>query len=261
MIWSQFRVFLEALERQPFRSAFSRLPKQPVISPLLLSTPTRLEFIMFVGIRERLAKLKLQGASNWIAEIDRLDKEIEKVLAMATRGCTVSRADARHLREQLHKVNKILVSGFNEAGRTAKALPGRSSNRLREEVIALQYVDYIQYILHQQRNLLLFSISAFVLSIIALHAYPFQAPRTINTFITVVFISFAIGVVMVLISAERDAILSRITKTKSGELSSSFYFKVASYLAVPMVTVLSSQFPSWGRLLFSWVQPLLEAIK
>jgi hypothetical protein len=94
-----------------------------------------------------------------------------------------------------------------------------------------------------------------------LHAYPFQAPRTIDTFITVVFISFAVGVVMVLVGAERDAILSRITKTEAGTLSGSFYVKVAGYVGVPLVTVLSSQFPSWGRFLFSWVQPLLESIK
>ena len=264
IVWHRFRLFLEALERQPFRSAFSRLPKQTAVSPLLVSTPRRVEFTMFVAIRERLAKLKLEWDSNWLA-IGNLDDEIGTILAKATCGCIVSRSCAQTLRKQLQVINGNLLTGLSgpaaESEATGKAEASNSPDQLREEVLALQYIDYIDYIIHQQRNLLLFSVSAFILSIVALHAYPFQAPRTIDTFITVVFISFAVGVVMVLVGAERDAILSRITKTEAGTLSGSFYVKVAGYVGVPLVTVLSSQFPSWGRFLFSWVQPLLESIK
>ncbi len=64
-----------------------------------------------------------------------------------------------------------------------------------------------------------------------------------------------------LAQAERDPILSRITNTTPGKLSGGFFVKIAGYLGVPLITVLGSQFPSWGRFLFSWIQPLLEAIK
>jgi hypothetical protein len=136
-----------------------------------------------------------------------------------------------------------------------------SPDILREEIIALQYDDYIQYVLHQQRNLLLFAVLSFILSILALHAYPFEGPRMITTFITFVFIAFAGGVIVVLAQADRNPILSRITKTTPGKLSGGFFLKVAGYIGVPLITVLSSQFPSLGHFLFSWVQPLLDAVK
>jgi hypothetical protein len=275
MVWRQFRMFLEQLERLPLRFGFESLPKCRGISPLFQFTPPHSEFRMFVGIRERLARLKLQEEFNLSCPvaIRDLDAEIGATLTRVTQGSRISRADAQPLRRSLAKVNQSLLDDLNasfwKSGRPqtdknpaeGSNVSANSSDALREEVIALQYQDYIQYVLHQQRNLLMFSVSAFLLTVFALHAYPFEGPRIITTFITVVFISFACGVVTVLASAERDPILSRITKTEAGKLSGGFYGKVAAYLGVPTITVLSSQFPSWGRFLFSWIQPLLEAIK
>jgi hypothetical protein len=54
-----------------------------------------------------------------------------------------------------------------------------------ESLIAFQLVGYIRYTLHHVRNLIDFVTVGFVLSLIALHGYPSQAPRTITTFITI----------------------------------------------------------------------------
>jgi hypothetical protein len=58
----------------------------------------------------------------------------------------------------------------------------------------------------------------------------------------------------------RDAILSRIANTDPGKISADFYFRIASFGALPVLTLLSSQFPSIGRFLFSWIQPGIEAL-
>ena len=60
---------------------------------------------------------------------------------------------------------------------------------------------------------------------------------------------------------DRDAIMSRITATKANELGSAFYLRVAQYGVLPLLTVLSSQFPEINRFLFSWLQPAIEAIR
>jgi hypothetical protein len=36
--------------------------------------------------------------------------------------------------------------------------------------------------------------------------------------------------------------------------------RLVSYGALPLLTVLASQFPAIGRFLFSWVQPAIEAL-
>ncbi len=190
LIWRQFRVFLEQLERLPLRFAFDELPKKRVISPLFQFTAWHAEFTMFVAIRERLARLKLKLTQQQSLDstssdaIGDLDREIGGILTSVTTGLRISRNDAGNLRLSLEKVNKILLNdlhrGLWKSGRSERGGDEPRNEEeavldgLREEVIALQYHDYIQYILHQQRNLLLFALTAFTLSILALHAYPFR---------------------------------------------------------------------------------------
>jgi hypothetical protein len=128
-------------------------------------------------------------------------------------------------------------------------------------MIAFQIIGYIRYTLHQVRNLIYFVMVGFVLSMVALYSYPFQAPRTITTFITVMFLVFGGGIVLVMAQADRDRFLSRITNTRPGALNAGFFTRLITYLGLPLVTVVASQVPSWGRFLFSWVQPALEALK
>ena len=110
------------------------------------------------------------------------------------------------------------------------------------------------------RNLIYFVTVGFVLSLIALHCYPFQSPRTITTFIMIMFTVFAGGIAVVMAGGSRSD-LSRITNTPLGSLDAGFFKRVVVYLGVPFVTVIGSQVPAWGRFLFSWVQPALEALK
>jgi hypothetical protein len=58
----------------------------------------------------------------------------------------------------------------------------------------------------------------------------------------------------------RDATLSRVTETKAGKLDWEFYARTASFLVLPLLTVLASHFPSVGQYISSWVQPALKAL-
>jgi hypothetical protein len=268
MVWHQFRLFLEQLERHPLRFAFDHLPQRSAISPLFQFTQGHAEFTMLVAIREHLAELKRLDP-KFSGAADKLDSEIGLILTSVALEHRVSRKHAAPLLQSLRQVNDALVDELHrslwKSGRPARSADKPeappSQDILREEVIALQYDDYIQYILRQQRNLLLFAIVGFILSIWALHAYPFEGPRTITTFITFMFIAFAGGVTSVLYQAERNPMLSRITKTTPGKLSGAFFLRVAGYIGVPLITVLGSQFPSLRHFLFSWIQPVLGAVR
>ena len=78
---------------------------------------------------------------------------------------------------------------------------------------------------------------------------------------TVVCLALGLGIVAVLAEMDRDAIMSRITNTKANELGMTFFIRVAQYGVLPLVTLVSSQFPEITRLLFSWLQPAIDAIK
>jgi hypothetical protein len=59
----------------------------------------------------------------------------------------------------------------------------------------------------------------------------------------------------------REAILSRLTSTKAGELGWDFWLKFASAAAIPVLSLLAGQFPEINQILFSWLEPALQAMK
>jgi len=75
------------------------------------------------------------------------------------------------------------------------------------------------------------------------------------------FIVIGITVGIVYAQMHRDATLSHMTDTTPGELGFDFYIKMAAFGAVPLLSLLSAQFPEVNRFLFAWLQPALEALK
>jgi hypothetical protein len=129
------------------------------------------------------------------------------------------------------------------------------------EFFALRYVRFIQAACRQMENLLIFISIGFVLMLISLNSYPFQSGHVLGWFLTGFLIVLGAGVVALLAGAERDPILSRMNGTTPGSLGKDFYLNVLSYGALPLLTVLAVQFPSLGQFLFSWVQPMLQAMR
>jgi hypothetical protein len=69
------------------------------------------------------------------------------------------------------------------------------------------------------------------------------------------------SVIFVYAQMHRNATLSRITDSEIGELGADFWLRIASFLAIPTIGLLASQFPIINRYLFFWVQPLSGALK
>ncbi len=273
LVFKEFRLFLEQLDRHPLRFVFSDLPSTTSISPLLQLTRQK-RYLSLVAIRDSLRMLVKDASEEFTTAVGTFEEEVAMIFASATRGIVVRQTAAMPMLESLDRINSLIVDELNlgdwqeghserksAAKDTGPADSVPSPKDLGEEVIAIQYRDYIQYVVHQQQNMLVFVITGFLLSMLALHCYPFQSPRAVTTFISVMFLMFGAGVVTVLAKADRDPILSRITKTTPDKLSGGFFLRVAGYLGIPLITVLGSQFPNWGRFLFSWIQPLLEAMK
>ena len=59
----------------------------------------------------------------------------------------------------------------------------------------------------------------------------------------------------------REAGLGRLTSSESGELGWTFWLKFASAAAIPVFSLLAAQFPGINRLLFSWLEPAMQAVK
>ena len=133
--------------------------------------------------------------------------------------------------------------------------------RHASKYVALQYSIFIGYVLQHLQNLLLCSIAGFVLIVIALNCFAFQFPEALSCVIAAVLVLSAIAVVTVLAQLERDPIVSRLSGTHEWELGKDFYIRVIAYGALPVLTVISTQFPAVSRFLTSWVEPAVSKLQ
>ena len=138
---------------------------------------------------------------------------------------------------------------------------GDEDFKANSELFALRYVAFIQATCRQIENLLVFLPMGFVLTLISLNSYTFQSGHVLGWFMASLLIAMGIAVGLMLAGAERDEILSRLNGTTPGKIGKNFYMNLLSYGALPVLTVLAAQFPSIGSFLFSWVQPVLQALR
>jgi hypothetical protein len=144
-----------------------------------------------------------------------------------------------------------------------RELPGPADVDCRsvaEEFVALRYISLINFESAQLKNLVVLLSVGFVLALAALAAYPFLAGRAGVWTLAGVFVVLGAAIVMSFAQMDRDAILSKLANGTPGKLDWSFYIRVASYGALPLLALLASQFPSVGRSLFSWLEPALSAL-
>ena len=224
LIWKSFQPFLEQLDRHPIRFVFSDIPGATSISP----------FFALVAVRDSLRMLAKNASDDLTAEVERFEQQIAGVFAPAMDGTVVLQSNAMPLLNSLKQINAIIVGALNRGcwreGHSERKLAAKDPDTaesiceaLREEIIGVQYRDYIQYVVHQQQNLLVFVITGFLLSMAALHCYPFQSPRTVTTFISVNRNSTPIGTAYrstATFPALRRALRKGTTSSSRGRLSS-----------------------------------------
>ncbi len=91
--------------------------------------------------------------------------------------------------------------------------------------------------------------------------YPFEGQRYIEFMIICLFILAGVTVGTVFAQMDRDPLLSRLNETKPNQLGLSFVYRMISYGALPLITLLASLVPDIGNFLQSWLQPALQSLK
>jgi hypothetical protein len=130
-----------------------------------------------------------------------------------------------------------------------------------EEFVALRYLSLIRSVLANIRYLMVFVSCTFVLAIVAWNSYPFEPRQLIDWVFTGLLAVLGLGVTWVLAQIHRDAILSRIAKTKANELGAEFYIRIISFGALPLLTWLAYEFPGVGNTILKFLQPGIEVMK
>jgi hypothetical protein len=294
-LWLQFRTLLRAIENVPFRRGFSDL-KSLTWKPLWkLAGNGREEFVQLLGRElDALRKIKNSGISvgGLATAIDEAKKatekvssEYEKVIDGKATCLTVKEVPElfRDLQTKLAKcVSEALIYANQKWRLEPYSPPGVKSDlakdsehkealvdppaedpatRAVEHFLCLFYLNIILVPLRRLQTLILAMAGVFVFVLISYSSYPFESRESFHVLLISIFfvISLVVGVVYGQMYA--NPLLSRITNTKPGELGLDFWVRLGTFVFVPLLSLLSVQFPEVNNFLFSWLEPALQSIK
>jgi hypothetical protein len=279
LLWCELRRVLGRLEELPLREAFSRLPKQFSTNAIWQQGGAIVNYKRLTRMIECVKALQAGGGGPAAGlPVADLDCALSKVLA----------TEARHRRpghDTMKTIGRIVQSlattitlntlkpiwrqgssdstdGEEDANLTPKGRQLRlhydRERILAEEFLALHYVAYIWNTCIQMRFLLFAIFTGFILAYLSVESYPFTAHHTLVSLLIFILVVLLAVMICVFVQMDKDAILSRIADREPGKLDKDFYFRVLSYVALPLFTVIAGQFPSLARWLFSWTEPALR---
>jgi hypothetical protein len=284
IIWYRLKQFLMHLERHPLRGAFTDLPKERMWSPIMQHGGLQRTYLLEFRALECAKKLKeLLLPNGFLFNPILFEGNLTLRLATMANGQRSTRDEAQGAYAQIRNLGQSIVQNVLLAeweGGSSDTLAAIQDKRDEQkltppvpfpvdiqrskasaEFVVLPYLFYIRTILLQLQNLLFSVVAGYVLLVLAISCYPYQAQRTLSWGMTISLLLLGTVIVMMLAQMSRDAILSRITETTPGKLDGDFFFHLAAAGTLPVLSLVASQFPAVSRFLFSWLQPTLEAIK
>jgi hypothetical protein len=285
VVWERLKRFLEQLERHPLREAFSAMPRDRVWSPIMQHGPMRRTYLFEIRSLETAMKIRDLDPPDpdWDADVDGLERDLPAKMGRIAQGERLASAESHNTYRHIQCMAEKLVSsrlaemwkqgssetlaGIEErieakaTDRPKQLSDSDKEKKVAAEYVALPYLFFIRVNLLQIHNLLFFVVGGFVLAVFSMASYPFQSPRVLGWCMTVTAAVLGYGVARMFAQISKDSILSRITETEPGKLDSAFYMKLAAAGALPVISLITSQFPSVSRFLLSWLQPTLESLK
>lgn len=134
--------------------------------------------------------------------------------------------------------------------------------RAAEEYAAVEVVEYVEWVLRHLRRLAGFLLLALLLTTAMLSSYPFNPQSRAKLALVFVLIGAVGSLVYVMAQMNRNEVLSRITKTDPGRITwnRGFIVNLLLFAVIPLLALVSSEFPEVRMLLFTWIEPLLRTV-
>lgn len=282
-IWHRLRSVLDEVADTRLRDAFSRLP--PPVGRLMRLTP--FDPMSDVTIENAIATRwrRMKGLYFRSAMVTAPDKPEATESLMKENGSPERRSkfgeppvgglelcrffhalDAEWRRTQTDEPTHDAPPGAPAptpaAGTTPASDPSILWLRTTEECTALYVVDYLDWTLAHLRALALFLLVSLLTTTLLVYGYPFQPQSLIRSVFVVVFVATVAVLLFVIAQMNQNEILSRIAKTVPGQVTwdTSFVVNLVLFAAVPILTLLSAQFPAIRAAVSSWIEPTLHAL-
>src|SRR5258708_30247172 len=263
--WRALRKLLQDLERRPLRYAFSRLPKSFSWTTVWAGDPRpqlimparsldALRMIPDVKVQEqvRAIEAEFQALKKQDRSFDKVPDHVSRLndaLNTAFGLLSSKRKDVWH---------EGISDSIESREKKDEAPPEWKKDPVpiaAEEFLPLRFLTFIPYTLPLMHAFLQFIMYGFILLVLALAVYPFEGRLYIEVALLFIFVISGAIVATVFAQMDRDPLLSRLSETKPNQLGINFVIRLASFGALPLLTLLASLVPDVGSFLQSWLQP------
>jgi hypothetical protein len=139
-------------------------------------------------------------------------------------------------------------------------LDGRVGDPEVRQLVALRVAAWLRYVFAHMRSCLIGALAGGVLALVGVTAYAFQ-PRHFVSLAIGLALATAVGLtLLVFVQMDRNATLSRIGATTPGKITfdRTFFSKLFTFVGLPVLGLIATQFPAVGRLLGSIASQLLR---
>lgn len=293
-LWLKFRTLLRAIEAVPFRRGFAEL-KSLTWKPLwkLASNGQeeyrqllRKQLDALVELKERRTPGKALETSveNAITKADAVSAEFEKLVygtaapdtelnvmkgfqAMQSSLAATAAEFLQELNEKWKHEPFAAAPEGSDAGKGADKKPAvepparNATLRTMERFLCLFYLSVILVPLRRLQTLIIALAGVFVFVLLSYSSYPFESRESFHALLICIFFGISIVVGIVYGQMFANPLLSRITNTTPGEVGLDFWIKLGTFVFVPLLSLLSVQFPEINSFLFSWLQPAMQSVK
>ena len=296
MLWFQFRGLLNAIEALPLRRGFSEV-KSLTWKPLWKLAGNGLQEFLQLLRRElnALERIRSRGlnepefnadvssalessddlATIFTASLDHsedgyadpavrgLFKQLQFNVAQAATQALLYAAPRWRGELQVSKTEPCLASDEKDTDKKPNYEPPSKDPALRdvEHFLCLFYLGVILVPLRRLQTLILALAGVFVFVLLSYSSYPFESRESFHAMLICIFFGISAVVGVVYGQMFSNPLLSRITNTTPGELGLDFWIRLGSFVFIPLLSLLSVQFPEINSFLFSWLQPAMQSIK
>jgi hypothetical protein len=128
------------------------------------------------------------------------------------------------------------------------------------QFLALRVTAYLRYLFAHMRNCLIGALTSWLLALLAITAYVFE-PKHFVSLAAWLALALAVGVIAwIFLQMDRNPTLSRIGGTTPGQVTFDrvFLTKLLTYVGIPALGLIATQFPQIGRVLGTVVGQLLR---
>jgi hypothetical protein len=250
-IWASLRKLLEWLESTPMRETFQQLGDDGLLQIRVwdLAKPQRSFTVL----------------SRTVDSIEQLDGEDSETAKEANSQLKFFlRADANHRQippERIELLSRALNVHMDDALRVIYGEDRMVRIGQLRRYLALRVVALIRYAMLQIGALTCFVAYGFVLAVVSVMSYAFAGRQALNVLFVATFLALLISISMMMVQFQRNAMLSRLEGSTPGQVS---YGQLALHLlsvgGLPLLAIVTSQFPAVAQFAFSFFRPVLSAL-